>query len=911
MAIREYRAGQVGGSVSSFQTGAAPSAPRIAGADFGQIQQALARFNQSVAEKNQQEAEQRAKEQAVAAQQEMGASGLAQPDEEWSQRYRDAFENQAKAVYDQKLKTDALSTANRLLRENPNNAEGFRRAFETYQNATVESIEQDDPTYAYSVGDGLAEIGQRFYEQAADGEFKRRQEQNRVDALSQIREQDNALTDTLLNNPTEENFESVKAQAYESIEAMDNAALLSPAELENERSAVNDRYARAYVRGLANKALAEQDYEGLQFITDKLREGRWFDDNVAGERLANSISQDAGAMGRERNAIRQQGVARATEYAEASVDAVLSGNTLNEQEAENFERAINVMELDGDADDVALARELVGSRAVLENVLPEIRNMGPNQLASELDMITSAEGRQSFTSSTISAMETAIRDRQELLAEASANNDYAMYGESEVVNTTFADFVEQGVEATGATLAQNRRVAAANSGQSVQSTKPWTQQQVTQAVDYLSTSMNQGRVQEFREGLNTFLAPYAATGDSYAGLRLLTNQDPEIGGAALVGAALSSVSGRPEAEFVQLATQGAAAGSSTEKLRPADLSDRSMAVLQALSGSNGNTYSSLMKTVISMGSGLQVRDPQTYSNADAQRREIENLLGQVEITELSNGQTLVSEQLGRGTNERAAAVAEINAFLEDDTLSDFVNVDNLRPIPIGDRQYRFMDVANGTLLRPVGSDEAITLTIGAEQFEAAIEADEQQLQQQMDEMKARQENALQLKDAERTAFNLVGRDLGVSDEQTNALFRAVSLSPATSISRLPDGVVPETLPETVGQGRGVRIENTSVYAERAQQALSSVRGRVLSRQEMMDSDSSIGFLSRKSEQRLGTLAFYEEMLGAFGNDTQKALAAVAAGRDEVEFAVEEFGDTWLDEMPDEIQMFVNKGLPDG
>ena len=222
-----------------------------------------------------------------------------------------------------------------------------------------------------------------------------------------------------------------------------------------------------------------------------------------------------------------------------------------------------------------------------------------------------------------------------------------------------------------------------------------------------------------------------------------------------------------------------------------------------------------------------------------------------------------------------------------------------------------MDVANGTLLRPMGSDEAITLTIGEEQFEAAVEADEQQRREQMEEMKARQENALQLKDSERTAFTLVGRDLGVSDEQTNALFRAVSLSPATSISRLPDGVVPETLPETVGQGRGVRIENTSVYSERAEQALSSVRGRVLSREEMVDSDSSIGFLSRKSEQRLGTLAFYEEMLGAFGNDTQKALAAVAAGRDEVEFAVEEFGDTWLDEMPDEIQMFVNRGLPDG
>ena len=911
MAIREYKAGQVGGAVSSFQTGAAPSAPRIAGADFGQIQQALSRFARTTAEKRQQEAERRAEEQATVAQQEMGAAGLAQADEDWSQRYRDAFDAQAKAVYDQKLKTDALSTANRLLRQNPDNAEGFRQAFEEYQNATVETIEQDDPSYAYSVGDGLAEIGQRFYEQAANAEFKRRQEQNRVDALSQIREQDNALTDTLLNNPTEENFESVKGQAYESIEAMDNAALLSPAELENERSAVNDRYARAYVRGLANQALEQQDYEGLQFIDDQLRKGRWFDDNAVGERLANSIAQDAGALRRERNAIRQQGVSRATEYAEASLSAVLSGNALDEQEAENFERAVNVMELNGDEDDVALARELVSSRAVLENVMPQIQNMGPNQLASELDMITSAEGRQSFTSTTITAMENAIRDRQELLADAASNDDYAMFGQAEVVNSTFGDFVDRGARATGTALAQNRRIAASNSGQSVQSTKPWTQQQVTQAVDYLGTTMNQGRTQEFREGLNTFLAPYSATGDSYAGLRLLTNQDPEIGGAALVGTVMSSVSGRPEAEFVQLATQGAAAGGDTEKLRAADLSDNSMAVLQALSGSNGNTYSSLMQTVINMGAGLQVRDPQNYNNADAQRQEIENLLSQVEITELNNGQSLLSEQLGRGANERAAAAAEINDFLEDDTLADFVNVENLRPVPIGDRQYRFIDVSNGTLLRPQGSSEAITLTVGGEQFEAAVEADEEQMQQQREELVARQENALRLKDSERTAFALVGRDLGVSDEQTNALFRAVSLSPATAIARLPDGVVPETMPETVGQGRGTRIENSSVYNERAQEALSSVRGRVLSREEMMDPEASLGFLSRKSEQRLGTLAFYEEMLGAFGNDTQKALAAVAAGRDEVEFAVGEFGNDWLSQMPDEVQMFVSRGLPDG
>jgi len=911
MAIREYRTNQIGGRITSFNTGSTPAIQAPRAADFSQIQAALSQFNQRALEKRQAEGLAAAEEQALQAQSELGVAGLAEPDQDWGQRYQDAYEAQAKTVYDKRLKTDALQQANQFLREHPDDPEQFAQKFNSYSQGVVESLEDADPAFADSVSNAMLEINTRFAQEAATAQFKREQEQNRVDALSALNEEQNLLADTLLQNPSEETRQEAMAQSYASIEDLDNANFLSPAELETARSQVNDFYAQSFVRGRANQAIENNDFEEVQFLTDQLRKGKYFDDNTKGEALASQIETDVRAAQKGQGAVRQRGVEIATERGEAFLTSVQTGREPTLEEQERFEADVEFMLLNGDAEDQQLAQELVASRAVVEEVLPDINTMGPAELDAVSNRLNSPGSVLNLDNSTRTLATQAIKARKDLLASANSKGDYAALGDPAIAKKAFGDFVGQSSQGIAFELNRSQRIASSNSGVAVQTVPPWTDEQVSQAVTYLGSAFESGRTQEYRDGLETFLAPYKASGDTFAGYRLLLNKDETLGGSALIGAALLDPSGRSAANATQLAVQGAAVTGQGQKMRPEDLNNDTRTLLRALSASNGQSYSALTGTLINIGAGLTATNPEQYPDRESQIAYVNDLVSQVSTIRMDNGQPLLAEQLGAGEQQQQAAAAVINDFLKQDYIQDLTDVDNLRPVPIGNGQFRFFDVGTGTLLRPENSNEAVTVTVGGEEYERAIEADQEVLDNQNERLKARRENALQLKSSERVSFNLVGQEIGLGEEESLALYRAISLSPATSIARMPDGIAPETLPKTVGQGRGTRIVETSDFAERADQALEQVKTQQAETPQADRGALLPRSLGSKNQSRLATLVFYSDLLGEYNGNKQKALAAVAAGKSEVEFAVDAGGEEWLDEMPEEVQVFVNRGLPNG
>lgn len=913
MARREYETRPPRGGIVSFQAGAAPRAPQVRGTNFEGIQRSLQAFTEQAETRRIAEGTRVAEERAIQEQSELGTGRLARPEQEWGQAYQDAFTEKARTVYEQKLKTDVFRTTNELRRKHMMDPDGFTSSLNSYRESTVQTVQETDPTFAATVGTYIDEVGSRVAERINTNVFKNDLENQSIEAENAILDELSAGEDFLLEDPRDENFQEVTASAYESIAQLDEVAAVSPKQQEQLRRSVNERYAFAYSRGRANQAIADEDYAGVQQVIDELRAGELFDDNRKGEALANSIERDLGAAVNERNSALTAGLDRQREQVEAIAESVGAGNEYTEDQQAVIDQAITF----ADSFDPVAAEELRMTRRSLrfENeVRPEINRATPGELSTLEQTITSPEGILTIDASTRRNVENMIEDRRSYFADAQEKQDWTKFGDPEVAEVSPGEIMntpDAQYDSFMGMMDNSRRRAAANSGQPVQAVPYWTQDQREGWVDIIRGAPDSDTA---RRAFTRYMEPYRREGRMIAGARNLAQMDPEVGGAMLMSAHLMDATGRDSATFVNMAMQGLAA-EGVERFSTADLSSGAQASLRAVAGGDGSLYGAALRGLQAVAIGAESTmgvDPVEYAE--------EQLRG-IEITGLSNGIEVPTQLLGDGPRQQALARDTLNSFYAD--VPEGYDAQRLRPEPIDGGRFRFVDLQTNTVFRDVDGNP-IEASIDDEEFVAAQDRDTAAVEEQVSQSEQRMMNALELDDSDRNFFRTIGSRAGMTEEQSKALFTAISLSPAKSIERLPDGIVPEAQPRTQAAepddsefarsrpGAGAPRQNVqpSEYALRGLELIDQERSQVRSPQEMREG-TGLGFLNRQSELRAGTITFYADMIDKFDGDTKKALAAVAAGEAEVNDAIEIGGGEWVKQLPSDVQTFIRRGLPNG
>jgi len=913
MASREFEVRPPRGGIVSFQTGGAPAAPRIGATNFEGIQRSLQAFTEQAEQRRVAEGTRVAEERAIREQSELGTAQLAEPEREWGEAYQNAFQEKARAIYEQKLKTDVFRTTNELRRQHMMDPDGFSNSLQAYRESTVQTVEQTDPTFAQSVGTYIDQVGFEVAEQINTDVFKNDLESQSLEAENAILEELSAGEDYLLNSPNEQNLQEATASAYESIAQLDEVTAVSPRQQEKLRRSVNERYAYAYSRGRANQAIADEDYAGAQVVIDELRAGKLFDDNRQGEALANSIERDLNAATNERNSALDAGLQRYRDQTDAVSESVSAGNEYTDDQQALIDRAITF----ADSYDPAAAEELRRTRRSLQfqnEFRSEVNMATPGELSLVEQTITSPEGILSLDEETRRSVQNMIDQRRDYFADAQAKQDWTKFGDPEVAEVAPGEIMntpDGQFDIFMGMMDNSRRRAAANSGQPVQAVPYWTQEQREGWVDVMRNAPDSDTA---RRAFTRYIAPYQRSGNMIAGARNLAQMDAEIGGAMLMSAHLMDPSARDSATFINMATQGLAT-EGVERFSTADLSSGAQASLRAIAGGDGTLYGAALRGLQAVAIGAEAT-----MGVDAVEYAEEQLRG-VEITGLSNGFEVPTRLLGDGPREQELSRATLNQFFAD--VPENYAADRLRPEPIDNRRFRFVDVQTNTVFRDADG-KAIEASIEEEEFVEAKDRDAETIQRQREQNDERMMNALQLADSDRNFFQTIGGRAGLSEDQSKALFTAISLSPAKSIERLPDGIVPEAQPRSrpvdseetefarsrPGAGAPRTAVEPSEYALRGLRLIDQEQAEVRSPQEMREG-TGLGFINRQSELRAGTITFYADMLEKFDNDTKKALAAVAAGEAEVNDAIEIGGDEWLDSMGDDIKAFVRRGLPNG
>ena len=924
MASRDpFEARDVGGGPVSFQTGAAPAPQPHQGLDFSGIQRALQGFTQQAAQRRQEEGVARAEELAAEQQRELGAEGIAAPDPDWSRAYQQAFQRRSRALYEQQVRTDAAKTANELHRAHQFDPDGFQAAWEEYTQRTVESAADTDAEAAAGIEVYLQNAGNEVANRLNNQVFERDLETEQVEAVSGIQAQVADMSNILLQNPNEEMLAKFSAEAHDGLARLDAEHLIPPKAKARLAEEIDVTLNQNYVRGVAQQALEDDDFDRVQLLVDNLQSGEYFADNNVALQMASEVSRRLGARLDERNSIIRKGAENRQDRMDAILDTVVDGGHLQpflEQLEKDLEYTVGTLEALGDKRAANEARATFQAAVALDRVRSHVGTATHDEIAALINYYNSPERRREVPSKARREIVRLLEKEHDRFVVAKENSDVAALGSRPFSDTRFPDFMQMSPQEISMQIRQNADRVSANTGLPQQQIPPYTQNQIKQAADAMNDA---GSVEEFRAALNTFMVPYREMGLTQAGVEMLSSEDRELGATISAALVLESASGRDMATLVNFAFDGRQ-DDSVPSFNVTDLSDDLREKIDAMAASRGVQSTALINVFKDIASGEARIKPERRLDSRGQVAQLEEFFSNLEITTLSNGMPMLSEQIGDTEMVFRENVSAINEVLNDPVVSQFFDTESFRPIPVGPGRFHFFDRRTGTIVR---QDDGSPLAAQVEEdtFSEAVRTDQAEIAQREEEAIAYSLGLLDLAESERNTFLDAAPELGVGSVDARALFRALTASPAKSRARLRNGVVPEAMPETEPSPRGTRVVRESRYAddiERAVQVLGERPTPNVAAQELFEHDGMPlppvaeairrpVSMSQSASGRLGTLAFFGEMLEHFGGDRKKALAAVAAGQQEIEDAIDAAGDAWLQQVPEDIEAFVHKGSLDG
>ena len=867
--------------MAPFTAAAPPATPAQQPLDYSGIQRALQNFTEMSLRRD----ERRADEAAALAQQEMGVVGIAEPERRMLPRIRQAFDARARAVYDQQLRTDAFQTASRLTRENHLNPAGFASAWEEYTEGTSKAVAQSDPNLAVEVQNYLNQVGAQAAMQLEQNVFDRELQTQGVEVQRAINDQLIAARDMLLNNPSEELFEAQRTEIAVSLTEADGAGVLSPRELFAIESRINDDLASDLVNGYWHRAMEEDDTATLQTLVNDLRKGRWFDDNAKALSMADRIERSVGGN------ISRYEINSRLEIGRRMLGVVQAGGELTPEMLSELDAHYQFVQAVGEPQDLDTMTELYRGVNLVAELSPVIGNVNAADLNTLADALVNFEQVRAIDAGAVSFALKAVNDEISRRRDAQSAGDLAALGTSTWRNTSFFDMLsadEATQSAAFASLAENRTAAASQTLAPVQLHPFWTHEQTEEAVAAISNAIDQGDPQLADRAAKLFLAPYFETGNVMAGARQLATISPEIGGAVLGAEILSGVNGTAAATWLQLSIAGEnirkdpANAAAFAKLATGMSANREK--IFALANGDSVMYNALAHSIENILVGMY---PAGIEPSNA-RREISNLLGQIDTIELRNGTMMLSRDLGETREMQRAAADLINGWMREARRThSLLDIENVRPVPIGDGQFHLKNELTNMLIREPGSAQPLRLSLEPDAYAEIIERGQSVIENQAQAANARMENRLELANSDQDAFRVVGRKAGLSDEQWQRYHRAITASPATSLAQLPNGISPEVYGGPMSE---------SDYSAQAREFLRDA-SRVTRRRA-----------TNVSYQRLGTMLLYADMIKEYNGDEAKALAALASSRSAVEAAENLAGDEWFDALDIHTRTFVERGF---
>ena len=877
----EYQAGRVGGGVSSFQGTSLPSAGQVTGLDFSSIRNALAGWQDKLFQEREAEVMSGLETRAAVDQEQMGVSGIAEtPD--LARRYQQAYAQKARAIYDQQIKTDAFRMANMLRRENANDPQGFAQGWATYKEEIRKGIENSDPELAVGVEQYLDSLGAQYNERLNDSAFARELETQTAQVLEQFQDQIITMRDSLLNEPDERAYIDAKAELMANVDDAVASFLLDSGQALRLKEQINDDLSNEYVRGLANKAFEVDDYKGVQFLIEELRGGAWFDDNNKARALANELERGLPSGGVDANEIQFR-----SNRARDAFAAAKRGNVLSEQEIAGLQQDFAFVASYGTAADVDTFSRYLNGIAVAESYGPFIADASPEQLGAVLREMQTLDAASKLPLGYPDTVLSMVQDRDNHIATARQNVDRAALGLSAFRDTPFTEVMNMSVEDRqrfAMTQQQNRRVVAEREKLPVSQVPPWTKQQTADFSEQIQGLFGAGDSAAAYQAATAYLMPYAAEGNIIGGIAAIARINPEIAGTLRMSEALAGVDGRPAEAWFAMSMEGATVTNLPQGQRDRIRNEFRRYQSEIVALTNGQTalygpISESMNNVMQAHSAMG-GDP---------RQLMKSIFGNIETVSLSNGIDILKRELGDGPAEQDVAQQAINTWIRTQqsnyTTFDF---DDLVPRRQEDGSFTMFDTLRQRNVTESDGVTQVRIVVDEDEIIEAKEADQGEIERMQEEALRRMDNMVELNTRQIRQYSEIGQVVGLTDDQTKRVWRAISNTPARDMQRLPDGIAPEVM-----SGRF----SASEYERKARDALRQDRSTGRQRQ-----------LAPKEAQRAGTVVYYAELLKQFDEDERKALGALHAGADDVQAAIDAAGDDWESMLDIHARAFISRGM---
>jgi len=275
MARREYSETPLTGGITSFQTGSAPAAPGIAATDFSGVRQTLNTWAQNAVEKSRAKEQQRVKELAIEQQQELGVSGVATPDSDWDQQYRDAFTAAASEVFVQNLEVDSTRVDNELKRRHMNDPQGYLAARQAYVDQSLSGLQEQDVELHQIAKNSLDRQTNSTFSRLADVSFQNEIEQNKAQAKLNFESTATQAVQELLEPGADREMLIAERSGdlYAQAARDRDLGLISEVEYNQSLAAVDDTLYFGAVRGDVQDSLENGDFGVVQGYIDDLNRG--------------------------------------------------------------------------------------------------------------------------------------------------------------------------------------------------------------------------------------------------------------------------------------------------------------------------------------------------------------------------------------------------------------------------------------------------------------------------------------------------------------------------------------------------------------------------------------------------------------------------------------------------------------
>lgn len=875
------------GGIAQFTSGA-PPASAVRPLDFSGIQQALSGFTAiSMQADAQRAAETAAQEQAA-----LGTEGIAQPAGFMLPSAARAFESRAQTVYEQQLRTEATATATTLLRENMLNPEGFEQSWNAYTEGKLKAL-QDDPATAAQVGVALADMGVQKRTAIENNVFDRTQAEISVELFASYKKEQDQVLDQILTYPNEAFVVEQIAFLREHISELDESGVLTPKQIGDLEMQLNDSLYGAYMEGAIRESLEAGDMATLQTLHNDLQRGAYFEDNQQALRFAARIASSMGGDVSRGEINAFQDVGRVV------LDRVQKGIIVTSEEMDRLDEAFSFLQAFGTPEDQRTFLQNYIGVALTQQLAPLLQDGAISELEDARIQLQDLD-LQLASPEVVSGLQDSVQARIDQMRVDAVGN-VAAVGISVVRNTIVNGLMSSSdieIEEFFALQEYNTQLVAQREGLNPRQVIPWTADQISDFAEQMLVAHSR----EDQAAYGNLQAMYlrAFGNDFSSAVKAMEETSIELAGAMYLGNVLAGDALGDSAAIVHLALTGA-------KMRnvPANneaykailqRTDAYTDVVYALSAGSGKLNNATTEAIANAMLALQITGNKP---ADA-KTMIETMLDSVQIKEMTNDTLVIPTAFSESPAVATELLLQANNFLKGNEEALGNQYKQFIPVPAGDGVVRFKNMFTGFFLkepdnitpREISLPQATAMVIQEfERFDAS-KADEQ--------AKIALENRVTMNNRERDFLVNVGAQVGLSEDEAFNYYRAVSFSPATSMTNLPNGIAPQMQVQAIQEspdrpvGRG--------YTQEAQQAIESIRGA-------FPTGPDVRFIPTQTDiQRGATVVRYAELINRFGRDQQKALAAIVSSPEEVEAAVDVYGIDWLSNMVLSVRVFVNRGF---